>query len=132
MKSQKGFTLIEMLIVVAILGVLVAIAIPAYTDYRTRSNRSEARTSLLEAAQNLERHFVRNNRYDTATIGSIAGGDTVEQTSPHGFYQLSWQAGPTSTTYTLRAVAQNAQAGDAACATMTINQQGGRTPADCW
>jgi type IV pilus assembly protein PilE len=132
MKSQSGFTLIEILIVVTIFTILAAIAVPAYTNYRMRANRSEARTSLLEAAQNLERYFVRENTYATATVGTIAGGDTVEQNSPHRLYQLSWQGAPTQTSYTLRAVAQGSQAGDSACATMTVNQLGVKTPAACW
>ncbi|MBN2429427.1 MAG: type IV pilin protein [Deltaproteobacteria bacterium] len=131
MKSQDGFSLIELLVVIAILGLLTAIAVPAYNDYRMRSNRSEARTSLLEAAQDLERYFVRNNTYTGATI-STDPDDTINQYSPHGFYELQWVGVPTVTTYTLRAVARNAQVNDTDCATMTINQVGARTPDACW
>ena len=131
MKSQDGFSLIELLVVIAILGILTAIAVPAYNDYRMRSNRSEARTSLLEAAQDLERYFVRNNTYTGATI-STDPDDTINQYSPHGFYELQWVGVPTVTTYTLRAVARNAQVNDTDCATMTINQVGARTPDACW
>lgn len=132
MRTQKGFSLVELIVVLAIIGTLAAIAIPAYSQYRLRANRSEARTSLLEAAQNLERFFVRNNGYDTATIGSVAGGDTIELNSPHGLYQLQWAAGPNSANYILKAVAQGGQVGDTACTTMTINEKGVKAPTDCW
>jgi len=132
MKSQKGFSLIELLVVIAILGILTAIAVPAYSLYRQRANRSEARTTLLEASQALERYAVRNNGYTGATIGNGAI-NTIRPDSPHRLYQLSWQGGaPTATTYTLQADSQGAQAGDADCNPMTINHLGVRTPADCW
>jgi type IV pilus assembly protein PilE len=133
MKFQTGFSLIELIIVVAIIGILAAIAIPNYNSYRVRANRSEARTSLMEATQNLERFSVRNNTYIGATFGAGAAF-TIEQNSPHGFYQLSFPDPPgvTQTTYTLQAVAQGPQAGDADCATMTINHLGVKMPAACW
>jgi type IV pilus assembly protein PilE len=133
MKSQTGFSLLELIVVVAIVGILAAIAIPSYNSYRVRANRSEARTSLLEASQNLERFFVRNNTYIGATFGTGAGF-TIEENSPHGFYQLSFPDPPgvTQTTYTLQATPQGGQAGDTECNPMTINHLGVRTPATCW
>jgi type IV pilus assembly protein PilE len=131
MKSQKGFSLIELVVVVAIIGILAAIAIPSYNSYRQRANRSEARTSLLEASQALERYSVRNNGYTDAGIGE---GETIEPNSPHGLYQLRWKddVEPTVSEFTLEAVARGGQAGDTVCATMTINQLGVKLPAACW
>jgi type IV pilus assembly protein PilE len=127
--KNKGFSLIELLVVLGILATLVGIAIPAYNQYRIRSNRSVARAYLIEAAQTLERHFVRNNTYATATI---AVGGTLEPTAEGGLYTIAWSAGPTQNTYTLQATAAGGQAGDTACPNLTINHLGARLPAACW
>jgi type IV pilus assembly protein PilE len=129
MKSQKGFSLVELLVVIGILAILAAIAVPAYSLYRQRANRSEARTTLLEASQALERYAVRNNGYTGANFIN-----TIRPDSPHRLYRLRWQNDviPTATTYTLQADGQGAQAGDVDCNPMTINHLGVRTPAACW
>ncbi len=67
-KDQKGFTLIELIVVVAILGVLAAIAIPMYSDYRSSAYRSAAKAALVEGAQNMERYYTRFNSYDGGTF----------------------------------------------------------------
>lgn len=129
LRGSKGFTLIEMIIVVAILGLIAAIAIPSYSSYRQRAGRATARAALVDAAYNLQKFFTRNHTYVGATV---AAGGTVEPRTPHGLFQLSFQAGPTQDTYTLQAVAQSGQAGDTACAVMTINHLGTKLPAACW
>ncbi|WP_052812845.1 type IV pilin protein [Desulfonatronum thioautotrophicum] len=68
----KGFTIIEVLVVVAILGILAAIAIPAVTKYVTDARRSDGKVALLEAAQAMERYFTTNNfSYKNATISAL-------------------------------------------------------------
>jgi len=127
--KNQGFSLIELLVVMAILATLVGISIPAYNQYRVSSNRSAARAYLVEAAQTLERHFVRNNTYATATIAS---GGTLEPTAEGGLYTIAWSAGPTQNTYTLQATAAGGQAGDTACPNLRINHLGAKLPAACW
>jgi|LGVF01.2.fsa_nt_gb type IV pilus assembly protein PilE len=127
--KNKGFSLIELLVVLGILLLLAGIAIPAYNQYRIKSLRSAARAYLIEAAQTLERHFVRNNTYATATI---ATGGTLEPTAEGGLYTIAWSAGPTQNTYTLQATAGGGQAGDTACPSLTINHLGAKLPAACW
>lgn len=121
--------MIELLVVLGILTTLMVIAIPAYNKYRLSSNRSVARVYLIEAAQTLERYFVRNNTYATATIGS---GGTLEPTADQGLYTISWAAGPSQNAYTLQATAAGGQAGDTDCPNLTINHLGVKSPAACW
>ncbi len=69
---DAGFSLIELMVVVAIVAILAAIAYPNYTDTVRRSNRSDARATLLQIAQSLERYFTENNTYAGATLGTAA------------------------------------------------------------
>lgn len=65
-KRQDGFTLIELMVVVAIIGILAAVAYPSYTEYVKRGRRSEAQTALLQASQFMQRFYAANGRYDTS------------------------------------------------------------------
>lgn len=128
-----GFTLVELMIVVAIIGILAAVAYPSYRGFVMRSNRSDGKTVLLRMAQNMERYFTVNNTYVGATLATLPATDVWGSTiSPDGFYTLSFAAAPTATQYTVRAVARGTQVQDTQCATLTLDQAGLKTPADCW
>ncbi len=132
-RRHAGFSLIELMVVVAIVAILVAAAYPSYTDSVRRSNRSDARATLLQIAQNLERRFTENNAYTGATLNTAAATDVwPTATSTEGHYTISFSVAPSATAYTLRAVATGPQANDSECATMTLSHLGVRAPAACW
>lgn len=138
----RGFTLIEVMIVVGILAIVAVLAIPAYTNYIVRTNRAEAQVELLNAASALERCFSRFSAYNNANCAAATQLAGAGFTSENGIYIVRFAATParTATTYTLEAVPQGAQATrDSECATFTLNHTGQRgvsnaaTPVDrCW
>ncbi|MBG6287139.1 type IV pilin protein [Pseudomonas nitroreducens] len=133
MKRSNGFTLIEMMIVLVIISILAAFAVPGYQSYITRNNRAEGQALLTDAAARQERFFSQNNQYATTT----AQLGLASANSRSNVYQLQI-ARPSNTTYTLSAVPINKQAADRDCATYTLDQDGLRaitgrlTVADCW
>lgn len=137
LRCQAGFTLIELMIVVAIVGILAAVAYPSYQDYVRRANRADAQADVLELAQWMERRFTIANRY-AAADGDFTATLPFNQTPRTGGprYNLTAVVGGTGQTFTLTATPAGGQVGDA-CGTLTINQLGVTTPAaaggrPCW
>jgi len=134
---QRGMTLIEIMIVMAILGILMSVAYPAYQAHMEKTRRSEATSALLELANRMELFYSDNNFRYTATLASLSYGTQTEE----GNYNLSVPVIST-TAYTLRAqvVAGSPQTGDANCATLTLTSTGVRASRDsggavssgCW
>lgn len=132
-----GFTLLEVMVVIAIIAILTAFAVPSYTDSVTRSHRSEARSTLVQAAQFMER--VRTERNSYAPGGAApalpANLAQVPATGP-ARYTLA-VGGATATTYTLTATPVGAMAGDG-CGNLSIDNTGlrshtgSKTHAYCW
>lgn len=120
---RRGFSLIEVVIVIAILGILVAIAYPSYLTYVTKTRRSEGKTALLDLQQRMERFFLDRNSYTTATIGSGNATTDVLPTNltENGLYTLQISAtSNTPPSYTVQAVPKNS---DPECGTLTLNGQ---------
>ncbi|MBL4573891.1 MAG: type IV pilin protein [Gammaproteobacteria bacterium] len=136
----NGFTLLELLIVVAIIGILSSIALPAYQNSVLRSARAEAKTELLLVASDQERYFSNFNTYvDDATPLITPVVASRDRTTQNGFYTISVAAcggGAITNCFLATATAQNAQTADA-CTTLTIADTGARgatgdTTNECW
>ncbi|MDT8403756.1 type IV pilin protein [Sulfuriflexus sp.] len=133
MKKQIGFTLIELMITVAIVSILAAIAIPAYQDQVVKTRRTDGKAGLTNAAQALERCFSQNGKYTTCT--GHGNGTSID--SEESWYKIG--IATTASTYTLTATPQGAQATkDTKCKNLTLTETGLKgksgtgTVAECW
>jgi type IV pilus assembly protein PilE len=131
----RGFTLIELMITVAIIAIIAAVALPSYQTYVQRTNRAVATGCLQEMAQHMERRYTTTMAYNSAAALPVLGC-TNEVAARYTFAFAAGQ--PTATTYTIEATPQGAQASDARCATLGLTHQGTRTISgtatvnDCW
>lgn len=134
-KNSPGFTLIELMITVVILGILAAIAYPSYQSYSRKARRSDGQALALESAVLQEDFFTRNLRYAT-TISALNGASTF---SAEGYYQVTTGVGGsgTNTTFivTVTPVAGDKQEHDT-CTQMTLNntntKDGTPSVTGCW
>lgn len=122
--KQKGFTLIEVMIVVVVIGILASIAYPAYLDYVMDARRAEGKAAIANVAQRMERCFTESNTY------APAGGCVANFATENGYYNISVNADATS--YTITA-AQTF--GDGECGNLTLTHtgvKGANNVAACW
>jgi len=121
-RSGKGFTLIELMIVVAVIAVLAMIAIPSYTRYTFRARRGEGQEILLRLANAQERYFATYNRYAQDPVTDLKFGSA---TTTGGYYEVKLEqlAGTTwATGYLATATAKGSQAKDS-CGNLTIDSR---------
>lgn len=123
-----GFTLIELMIVVAVVAILAAIAYPSYNDSVRKGRRGQAKADMMELAQRLERYRTVSNRYDGYSHTEI----TQSPTTGTARYRIELPVQAQST-FTIHAVPLGGQTSDP-CGTLTLNQAGQKTPttAGCW
>lgn len=131
---EHGFTLIELMITIAIVGILAAVAFPSYQTHVLRTHRVTAGSCLAEMAQQMERYYTSNLSYTGAAVPAPSCVNDVAARYSFAFAT----AQPTATTYTINAVPAGAQTQDTRCGTLSITQAGvkGKTGTDtlanCW
>lgn len=121
-KRARGFTLIEVMIVVAIVAILAAIAYPSYAEHVRKGRRGQAKADLLEVTQLLERYRTVNNRYNGFDMTAFAQSPRQGTT----YYNLALGA-PDADSYSLTATPTGSQTKDTQCGALSINQAGVKT-----
>lgn len=120
--TQRGFTLIEVMIVVAIVAVLAAIAYPSYSDYAFRARRADGKEMMMRVASAQERYYTNLNNY--ATVAQLGLGNPL--VSEKGYYTITVALANGNQTYTLTASPATAQIGDK-CGNLIMTNSGNKT-----
>jgi type IV pilus assembly protein PilE len=131
---MRGMSLIELMVVVAIVALLATIAVPSYRQFLLKSHRAEAKAALLNLAAAQEKFYLQNNTYTDDLTTAPPGGLGLPATTENGHFTVAIAAGANAAGFTATATAAGGQAQDTHCATFTINQAGARgaTSSDCW
>ena len=141
-RKQAGFSLIELMIVVALIGILAMIAYPSYQGYTQKARRTDGKDALTQLAARQEQFYAKCLRY-AATIAGNYGLDCSDAgvglgkttTSPEGHYSLSLTTNANLTEFEAKAqvIPGSPQESDVAkCKTLTINSFGQKTDPSCW
>ncbi len=131
-RTSRGFSLVELMVVVVVAAIIAAIAVPSYREHARKSRRADATAALIDATSRQEQFFLDNKTY-TATI--IAGGLNMAAVTESGTYLLSVDAPtgacPLDRCYRVRATPQGAQSGDK-CGVLAIDSERVKSPSNCW
>ncbi|WP_336167311.1 type IV pilin protein [Acinetobacter sp. 161(2023)] len=123
MKKYEGFTLIELMIVVAIIAILAAIAYPSYTQYRIRTNRADVQSEMMQTAQRLQSYYVINHNYTSATLDN--GLISKDYPTSNAVYGIALNVNDQTWTLTATPKTNTIQAGNG---TVLLNSDGQK----CW
>lgn len=123
MRQQKGFTLIELMVTVAIIGIIAGIAYPSYLKSMQKGRRADAKGAITQASQALERCYSTYGTYNSANCPEVSAL-TAGFTSPKGYYTLSATENGTSYTVSATAVSGGLQAKDTGCTVMNLSSTG--------
>ena len=132
MNKATGFTMIELMIVVVIVGILLAISVPAYQGYVLRSHRTDGHSSLLDIAARQERYVAQRNTYTKEIVADL---NMASANSREGYYTLEVKVdacADIAICYIIEASAAGSQANDTGCTLISYNSVGTKSPADCW
>lgn len=130
-KRHSGFTLMELMISIGIIGILAGIAYPSYTEYVVQSNRAEAQNELLRLANRQEQYFVDHRVYTTNM--KLLGVNASPYVTDSGNYKISSTVNNGSFTLTANALGTQLSR-DAECAVFSVTETGKKdaTSTDCW
>lgn len=121
----RGFTLIELMIAVAVIGILASIAYPSYTEYVRKARRTSAESALMEIANKQQTYLLSRREYASGEEAKAKLG-FIDPPELNGHYEISVSA-PTATTFTAQALPKGTQA-EKSEQTLTINQLGEKSP----
>jgi|SRR5580658_1018932 type IV pilus assembly protein PilE len=125
-RASGGFTLIELMVAVAIFAIITAVALPMYRTQVMRANRVDAVRSLTSYRQALERCYSQNFSYLNAAPTPCPAATGVPTSSPNGYYSITFP-GLTATSYTIVATPNGTQVKDTACASMQVTNAGAQS-----
>lgn len=133
---NKGITLIELMIAVAIVAILAAVAYPSYSRYMLTSHRTEAQAALVRVSNLEERYFMDNNSYGSLfDLGLTATSAATSLATENGYYTL--RSVVSGATYTLTATATGSQSSDTECGSLSLDSSGHKSSSTasadtCW
>ena len=125
--KQYGFTLIELMVTVAIIGILAAIAYPSYASHIIKGNRAAAKAQMMDIASREQQFLLANRAYATKPVLTASGYDLPAEVSSKYSYDITLVATPPSFTITFTAINGQATDGD-----LTLDSAGNKTPSDKW